>query len=167
MTTQHTIQVEVTAEDRAHTSFARYVMAGVERIQAALDCGEALTALKASAKHGTWGTVLSRVGVPRSTAARWMRLHDSGWTCATVAHLGGLRSADELLAVWKLEGWDIAKMPEFAAWRAKCKAGMEEFLEYARTRIDAPDRTEKELREIIRMTDAWYELVFGRPVARA
>ena len=157
------VLAEVSAESRAHTSYTRYVIAGVERVQAALDCGAALATMKETAKHGTWGDTLKRIGVPRTTAARFMRLHDSGWKCATVAQMGGLRSADELLSIWKKEGWDIASMPEIAAFHAKCKAGMVEFLEYARTRIDAPDRTEKELREVIRMTDAWYELVFGRP----
>ena len=163
MTTQYTTQAEVTAEDRAHTAFTRFVLAGVERLQAALDCGAALATLRSAAKHGTWEDTLKRLGIPKTTASRWIRLHATGWTCATVAQMGGLRSADELLSIWKKEGWDIASMPEIAAFHAKCKAGMVEFLEYARTRIDAPDRTEKELREVIRMTDAWYELVFGRP----
>ena len=84
-----------TAETLAHHAYTRFVMADAERTEAALDCGSALIEAKAAAKHGTWGATLKRVGVSKSTAARWMRLSREGFKCATVAHLGGLRAADE------------------------------------------------------------------------
>ena len=79
-----------TAETLAHHAYnTRFVMADAERTEAALDCGAALTEAKAAAKHGTWGATLKRVGVSKSTAARWMRLSREGFKCGHRGTFGG------------------------------------------------------------------------------
>ena len=96
------------AEREAAEAVTRYLRADGERTEAALDGGRALNRLKESTPHGGFGAVLKRLPISERTARRWMRLAGANLKTATVADLGGLRMADEVLAALGPEGLKAA-----------------------------------------------------------
>ena len=90
----------MTIEDllgQATEGFTRYQQANADRIQAALDTGAALIALRESLPHGEFLPAVQRIGIAKRTAQAWMRLSKSELKSETVAHLGGIRAAIEHL----------------------------------------------------------------------
>ena len=100
--------VTAVAEREAAEAVTRYLKADGERTQAALDGGAALNRLKKTTLHGGFGAVLKRLPISERTAQRWMRLDGANLKSATVALLGGLRKADEILAALGTAGLEAA-----------------------------------------------------------
>ena len=96
------------AEREVAEALGRYRKADGERTEAALDGGAALIRLKHATPHGGFGAVLERLPIAERTAQRWMRLAGANLKTATVAVLGGLRQADEILAALGPEGLKAA-----------------------------------------------------------
>jgi hypothetical protein len=68
-----------------HQDIERHSNAAAEK---ALAAGAALVEAKALVAHGGWAECLRDIGIPERTAARYMRLHRTGFKSATVADLG-------------------------------------------------------------------------------
>lgn len=88
---------EQIAERDVAEAVTRYLKADGKRTEAALDGGAALNQLKESTPHGGFGEVLDRLPISQRTAQRWMRLAGADFKSATVADLGGIKSADQFL----------------------------------------------------------------------
>ncbi|MCY4500144.1 MAG: hypothetical protein OXE57_01080 [Alphaproteobacteria bacterium] len=84
------------------------------------------------AAHGEWLPFLERAGIPRSTAARMVRLAGAGFKCAGAAHLG-IQGADEWLARMKalkarlrlaLAVEDLERLADAASTREQIEAAL-------------------------------------------
>lgn len=92
---------QTTLADKAGAAYARYRKLDREAIAAYLESGAHLREANAGCKHGEFGAVLDRAGIPRTVAYRAMRLSAARLKCATVAQMGGVRRADEAHAIVK------------------------------------------------------------------
>ena len=110
--------------DELHEAVSRYQASNKDRIQAALDAGAALVALKKSLSHGDFTAQAERLaGVTILTAQRWMRLAKAELRQETVIEFGGIR--ETLSNITEAKKWqrgvdDIKRLnAEIADNRAK------------------------------------------------
>ena len=74
-----------------HDAVARHKRGRKDAIQAAIDGGLALAALRDRAQHGDWGRWVRQAGLTERTAHNWRRLAGLGMTAEQVVAEGGLR----------------------------------------------------------------------------
>ena len=88
----------MTMEDSMATlsdAVARHNVSNSDRISAIVDGGRALLDIQAKLEHGEFSGMLERVGLPRNTAYRWMRVAKTGLDADYIATEYG--SVTELL----------------------------------------------------------------------
>ena len=71
----------MTMEDSMTTlsdAVARHTVSNSDRISAIVDGGRALLDIQAKLEHGEFSGILERVGLPRNTAYRWIRVAKTG-----------------------------------------------------------------------------------------
>ena len=81
-----------TALGQLHDAVARHKRGREDAIQAAIDGGLALAALRDRAQHGDWGRWVRRAGLTERTAHNWRRLAAMGMTAEQVVERGGMRA---------------------------------------------------------------------------
>ena len=74
---------------------ARHNVSNADRISAIVDGGRALLDIQAKLEHGEFGGMLERVGLPRNTAYRWVKVAKTGLDADYIAREYG--SVTELL----------------------------------------------------------------------
>ena len=80
-----------TALGQLHDAVSRHSRGRLETIQAALDGGMALRALRERSQHGDWGRWLHRADLTERTAHNWRRLASLGMTAEQIVAKGGMR----------------------------------------------------------------------------
>ena len=85
--------------DKAGEAWTRHNRACSEAIEAYLETGRVLIEARKGCKHGAFGALIERAGIPKHTAYRTIRLADSGAKSCTVQLLGGIAATLKTLAV--------------------------------------------------------------------
>ena len=85
--------------DKAGEAWTRHNRACSEAIEAYLETGRVLIEARKGCKHGAFGALIERAGIPKHTAYRTIRLAEYGVKSCTVQLLGGIAATLETLAV--------------------------------------------------------------------
>lgn len=90
-----------TIEDALYTlrgAVERHTEGRLAAIEAAIDGGHALNALRQRAQHGDWARWVHDVGLTERTAHNWRRLADTGLSAQEVLDQGGIRAVLQTLS---------------------------------------------------------------------
>ena len=135
-----------TALGQLHDAVSRHSRGRLETIQAALDGGSALAALRQRAQHGDWGRWIADAGLTERTAHNWRRLAGLGLSAEQVAAQGGIRAVLEANRATRPE--DDVEAAATALERLECAMQLEMLDARMRKHITTGKATLEKQREL-------------------